>query len=297
LTSITEPAADELTLATSPSRTRWMRFVACAHALGGPWKVARKLLNAARVVAFYCSPGAVRRRTAQLAAKFGGPPPSYAQTLFAGFDMVRYLFVVFGKAFVNLYREQQLDGTLISVVRVLRVPSSAVDLFGLASNRDDIIDHVLQVTHVDVTFDLHLLELFPNGIDELERSVRRAVDGTHPDSETLRLCVEDDPSYHARLLEIIAGYRRDSANYRAPRRPEVRTDPAFEAVLAEEVFSTMPNFLAYARRMPTTLSAYRAHQLRNPTINSQLCDARLVEQLRERAGHPDATLQLQETSS
>lgn len=280
----------------SPERSQWARAVACARALGGPIDITRKLINAARVVLFYCSPWAVRRRLARLASQFGGPPPSYAQAIFAGFDMVRYLFVVFGAAFVELYRERKLDGTLISLVRVLRVPSSAVDLFGLASPRQDIIDHVLQVTHVDVTFDLHLLELFPDGIDELERAVRRVLDGTHPHLATLRLCAEDDPDYHARLLEIVSEYRKNPKTYRAPRRPEVRTNPAFEAVLAEEIFSTMPNFLSYARHMPTTLGGYRAHQRRTPTIDVPLCDPRVVEQVQRRFAPVPATPELEARS-
>jgi hypothetical protein len=273
-------SAPRASKAGSPARSQWSRMTACARALGGPRIIAHKAQICARVFGFYASSEQVTQRLELLASRFGGPPPTRAQFVFAGLDMVRYLFVTFGQGYVNLYREQQLDGTLISLLRVLNVPEAAVDLFGLASSREGIIEHVLQVTHVDVTFDLHLLDLHPGGLDDLERAVHSVLDGTHPRIEVLRICAEDDQGYHRRLLDIIDGYRRNPATYRAPRRLEVRTDPSFAAVLAEEMFSTMPSFLSYARRMPDSLLAYRDHYRTSPSVDVNRCDPVVVERVR-----------------
>ena len=128
-------------------------------------------------------------------------------------------------------------------------PVSMLDPTGFLSDRDTIVGHVMQVVHLNPVYDLQLIQMFPDGLEDFERQVQAMVDGTHPRARTIGAIVED-PDYHARLLDYVQRFRRDP-DTPPPVRDEqtLRADPAFAA--AERQFATLPGFIQYCNRLPT----------------------------------------------
>ena len=103
-----------------------------------------------------------------------------------------------------------------------------VDPTGFLSERDTIIGHVMQVVHLNPVYDLQIIQMFPNGLAELERQVEAMVAGTHPRHRTIGAIVED-PGYHARLLEYVRRFRRDPEAEPPVRQEQtLRADPVFQ---------------------------------------------------------------------
>ena len=128
-----------------------------------------------------------------------------------------------------------------------------IDPTGLLSARDTIIGHVMQVVHLNPIYDLQLLECFDDGVAELERQVEQMLAGVHPRQGTIAAIVED-PGYHARLLGYVRAYRADPAAAPPVRQEQsLRADPVFAA--AERTFSTLPGFVRYCTRLPTSPAA------------------------------------------
>ena len=111
----------------------------------------------------------------------------------------------------------------------------------------------MQVVHLNPVYDLQLIQIFPDGLEDFERQVQAMVDGTHPRARTIGAIVED-PAYHARLLDYVRRFRLDP-DTPPPVRAEqtLRADPSFAA--AERQFATLPGFIAYCNRLPTALPA------------------------------------------
>jgi hypothetical protein len=125
---------------------------------------------------------------------------------------------------------------------------SMIDPTGLLSDRDTIVGHVMQVVHLNPIYDLELLQMFPDGLEDLERQVEQMVAGTHPRHRTIGAIVEE-ADYHARLLDYVRRYRRDPSTPELRRRDQtLRDDPVFAA--AERTFATLPRFTAYCGRLP-----------------------------------------------
>lgn len=149
----------------------------------------------------------------------------------------------------DYYEQQGISFGFHQLLRVLDDPVSMIDPTGFLSERDTIIGHVMQVVHLNPIYDLQLLQLFPDGLDQLESQVAAMVAGTHPRSGTIGAIVED-PTYHARLLDYVRRYRLDPDTPPLVRQEQtLRDDPAFAA--AERTFATLPGFLAYCNRLPT----------------------------------------------
>jgi hypothetical protein len=123
-----------------------------------------------------------------------------------------------------------------------------IDPTGFYSERDTIIGHVMQVVHLNPVYDLQILQVFPDGLDELEAQVLAMVEGRHPRQETIGAIVED-ADYHRRLLEYVRAHRVDP-NVAPPVREQggLREDPSFAA--AERTFATLPGFITYATKLP-----------------------------------------------
>jgi hypothetical protein len=171
--------------------------------------------------------------------------PSRAQILFGGLDMLRFVITPAAR---DYYRQKQISFAFHQCLRVLDDPMSMVDPTGLLSDRDTIIGHVMQVVHLNPIYDLELLQMFPDGLEDLERQVEQMVAGTHPRQRTIGAIVEE-PDYHARLLDYVRRYRRDASTPQLVRRDQtLRSDPTF--AVAERTFATLPGFLAYCRRLP-----------------------------------------------
>jgi hypothetical protein len=147
-----------------------------------------------------------------------------------------------------------------------------VDPVGLLSDRDTIIGHVLQVVHANPIYDLQLLEMFEDGVAEMEAQTAAMIAGTHPRSRTIGAIVED-PEYHARLLEYVRAYRRDP-HARELRRRAGKAREREDFVLAEETFGAMTSAFRYAQRLPTSITGAVRHLRAQTSIDRRLCDPR-----------------------
>lgn len=221
-----------------------------AQAVGGPRAVAGKLARLARTVRLWLDPAEVRRRLAELERRgFIDAQPGRWQILFGGLDMLRF---VIEPAARDYYAQQRISFGFHQLLRVLDDPVSMIDPTGFLSDQDTIIGHVMQVVHLNPVYDLQLLQMFPDGLEELECQVAAMVDGTHPRQRTIGAIVED-PAYHARLLDYVRRYRQDPETPPPVRQEQtLRDDPTFAA--AERTFATLPGFIGYCNRLPRDLA-------------------------------------------
>jgi hypothetical protein len=249
-------------------------------AVGGPRQVPRKAWRFARTLLRFLDARDVDRRLARLQSRgLIETVPSRLQLAVGGYDMLRY-FIVPGAR--DYYESRGIDFSFHQLLRFLDDPVSVIDPVGILSARDTIIGHVLQVVHANPIYDLQLLEMFEDGLDEMERQTEAVAEGTHPRARSLGAIVED-PDYHRRLLDYIRRYRRD------PRTPPLlrkdghaREDPSF--VLAEWTFGELPSFMRYALRLPTRPREVLAHLARDRVISARHCDPEVVEAHRRAYG-------------
>lgn len=226
----------------------WQRIAA---AIGGPRAIGGKCVRIARTARLWLDPAAVRARLGELERKgFIDRQPGRWQILFGGIDMLRF---VIEPASRDYHAQQGLSFGFQQLLRVLDDPVSMIDPTGFLSERDTIIGHVMQVVHLNPVYDLQLLQMFPDGLDELEAQVAAMVAGTHPRRGTIGAIVED-PDYHARLLDYVRRFRLDPATPPLVRQEQtLRADPAFAA--AERTFATLPGFIRYCNRLPGDFGA------------------------------------------
>jgi hypothetical protein len=176
--------------------------------------------------------------------------PTRLQLLFGSLDMLRF---VIEPAARDYYRQRGIDFGLHQLLRWLDDPCSLIDPTGFFSDRDTIMGHVMQVVHLNPIYDLQLLQMFPDGLEEFERQVAEMVAGAHPRARTIAAIVEE-PGYHARLYAYVRRYRRDPTSPPPVREAQtLRRDPLFAA--AERTFATLPGFIAYCNALPRDLRA------------------------------------------
>ena len=225
-----------------------------AKALGGPALIAGKLRRVAVTLAVHVRPRELASRLERL-RELGlvDHPPTQAQLLFGGIDMVRFVIEPAARTY---YRDKPVSYHLHHLLRFLDDPSATLDPTGLCSTRDTTIGHLLQVVHLgccDPVYDLQVLQCFDDGLDELERQVRAMLDGTHPRHAAIASIIAE-PDYHRRLLDYIVAYR--SAPSTPPPfddGPPLRTDASFLAATA--TFRTLAGFLDYAAALPRSKRA------------------------------------------
>jgi hypothetical protein len=216
------------------------------QALGGPRQLSGKLRRLFRTARLWLDGAELERRLGTLRDKgLIQGRPSRAQLFFGGLDMMRF---VVEPAARQYYEERGISFGFHQVLRVLDDPTSMIDPTGLFSERDTIIGHVMQVVHFHPVYDLQLMEMWPDGLEDFEGQVQQMVDGTHPRHGSIGAIVEE-PGYHARLLDYVRRYRCD------PNTPElVRQQsapggsPRFAA--AERTFATLPGFVEYCLQLP-----------------------------------------------
>ena len=217
------------------------------QAIGGPRQVAGKLGRLLRTLRLYVDRRAIDERLRRLEDTgyvVGRPTP--LQILFGGLDMLRF---VIEPASRDYYRQKGISFGFHQLLRVLDDPVSMIDPTGFLSDRDTIIGHVMQVVHLNPVYDLQLIQMFPDGLEDFERQVQAMVDGTHPRHATIGAIVED-PEYHARLLDYVRRFRADPAAPPPVRQEQtLRADPHFAA--AERTFATLPGFISYCHTLPT----------------------------------------------
>jgi len=237
-----------------------------ADAIGGPRAVAGKLARIGRTAKLWLDPGEVRRRLGELERRgYVAEQPNRWQILFGGLDMLRF---VIEPAARDYYVQQGISFGFHQFLRVLDDPVSMIDPTGFLSERDTIIGHVMQVVHLNPVYDLQLLEMFPDGLDELESQVAAMVAGTHPRHRTIGAIVED-PTYHARLLDYVRRYKADPNTPPLVRQEQtLRADPAFAA--AERTFATLPGFLAYCNKLPADFATLARRMRRTDAFPIEL---------------------------
>jgi hypothetical protein len=240
--------------ANTPSATArkiespWRLVVA---AIGGPRAIGGKCVRIARTARLWLDPNAVLARLGELARKgFIDQQPGRWQILFGSVDMLRF---VIEPAARDYYALQGISFGFHQLLRVLDDPVSMIDPTGFFSERDTIIGHVMQVVHLNPIYDLQLLQMFPDGLEELESQVAAMVAGTHPRHGTIGAIVEGS-SYHARLLDYVRRFRRDPDTPPLVREEQTLRDaPTFAA--AERTFATLPGFIRYCNSLPAEFSA------------------------------------------
>jgi hypothetical protein len=215
-------------------------------AIGGPRQVTGKLRRLMRTLRLYIDGAEIDRRLATLQEKgFIRQRPGRAQIFFGGLDMLRF---VIEPAARDYYRQKGISFGFHQLLRVLDDPVSMIDPTGFLSERDTIVGHVMQVVHLNPVYDLQLIQMFPDGLEDFERQVESMVNGTHPRHRTIQAIVED-PDYHRRLLDYVRRFRRDPATPPPVREEQtLRNDPVFAA--AERTFATLPGFIEYCNKLP-----------------------------------------------
>jgi hypothetical protein len=217
------------------------------RALGGPREIRGKLARAGRTLRLWVDRRELERRLSTLERKGLIPArPTRAQLLFGGLDMLRFLITPAAR---DYYAQRGISFGFHQVLRVLDDPVSMIDPVGLLSDRDTIVGHVMQVVHLNPIFDLQLIQMFDDGLEDFEKQVEAMVAGTHPRHRTIAAIVEEE-GYHERLLDYVRRFRANPRTAPLVRGEQtLRGDPRFAA--AERTFATLPGFVAYCRRLPT----------------------------------------------
>ena len=267
--SPTETGGDTELKTRRQTASAWALLVAAA---GGPRQWAGKLGRFGRTVALYFNRKEVNRRLRRLQSLgFMETIPTGLQIAFGGLDMVRYFIAPGARSY---YETRGINFTFHQVLRFLDDPVSIIDPVGLMSDKDTIIGHILQVTHANPIYDLQILDMFEDGLDDLERQAQQMVDGTHPRQGTIGAIIED-PTYHAKLLDYIRRYRKDPATKHLVRDSgEIQNSRSF--VLAEESFSTLPGFMTYAAKLPTSFFGLLKHHRQHKVINPGYCEPKTI---------------------
>lgn len=233
--SMTEPTARRT---ASP-------FSLLRSAIGGPRALGAKARRARRTVGTWLDASELERRLCALEARGYIPQrPSRWQLAFGSLDMLRFVIVPFSR---DYYEQQGIDFRFHQILRFLDDPVSIIDPTGLLSERDTIIGHLMQVVHLNPIYDLQLLQMFPDGLAELEQQVADMVAGTHPRAETIGAIVED-ATYHGRLLGYVRRYRAGDSLPDLVRESRLRSDP--HAAAAERTFATLPGYVTYCLGLP-----------------------------------------------
>jgi hypothetical protein len=231
------------------ARTTESTIALIVRAIGGPRQAGGKLVRLVATARIFADRGELSQRMDQLALRgFISQRPSRVQLAFGALDMLRFVIV---PAAQDFYDQQGIDFRFHQLLRFLDDPVSIVDPTGLFSHRDTIIGHLMQVVHLNPVYDLELLQMFPDGLEELERQVEQMLAGSHPRASTIAAIVEDD-EYHARLLEYVQRYRNDASTAHLIREQTLRSEDESFAQ-AERTFATLPGFIDYCAALPDSV--------------------------------------------
>jgi len=178
--------------------------------------------------------------------------PTRVQLAVGAYDMLRFFIQ---PAAADYYERQGIGFGFHQLLRFLDEPASLTDAVGLFSTRDGIIGHLMQVVHANPVYDLQLLDMFDDGLDELEAQLEAMLAGTHPRARSIGAIIEE-PDYHARLLDFVRHWRADPAT--PPLlRSNVAADDRFRDL--EAIFGTMTTAMRYFCTLPTTLPGALRH--------------------------------------
>ena len=139
----------------------------------------------------------------------------------------------------DYYRQKGISFGFHQLLRVLDDPVSMIDPTGFLSERDTIVGHVMQVVHLNPVYDLQLIQMFPDGLEDFERQVQAMVDGTHPRARAPSARSSRTPTT-TRACSTTCAASAPIRDTPPPVREEqtLRADPHFAA--AERTFATLP---------------------------------------------------------
>jgi hypothetical protein len=237
-----------------------------ADAAGTPAEIAAKTRRLATILAGYADGADLDARLLQLKSRgYIESIPTRAQLAAGAHDMVRFWIV---PAAADYYASKGIGFRFHQVLRFLDEPASLADPVGFFSTRDGIIGHLMQVVHANPLYDFQLLEMFDDGLDQLELQLDQMIAGTHPRARSIGAIVEE-PDYHARLLAFTRAWRQDPT---VP--PMLRENVAGNDTLAplERTFGTLPAAMRYMNRLPATVPGALRHALTVTTFPLDLAE-------------------------
>lgn len=208
--------------------------------------MAQKLGRLARTLQGYGHERELMRRLDRLiSAGIIDEAPTKVQLFVGAADMLRFWI---SPAAAEYYASKGIDYGFHQVLRFLDDPSSVVDPVGFFSSRDGIIGHLMQVVHANPHYDLELLTMFDDGLDELEKQVEEMLAGTHPRQTSIGAIVEE-ADYHAQLLEYTRAFKKNP-HTSAPVRSNVKLNPHWQDI--ERTFGSLRTSMRYFCRLPKT---------------------------------------------
>lgn len=206
--------------------------------------VPGKLRRLGRALAAYGRGHEIERRISVLKRRgIIDVEPSLLQIVVGGIDMLRFFI---SPAAADYYRERNINYAFHQLLRFCDDPASLTDPVGLLSEQSVIIGHLLQVVHANPVYDLQLLAMYDDGLDQLEAELEAMLRGDHPRAGSIGAIVEE-PDYHARLLAFVRIFRRDPSA-RPLRRSNVEASP--ELLALDGVFGTLDAAARYFSSLP-----------------------------------------------
>ena len=178
--------------------------------------------------------------------------PTRVQLVVGSIDMLRFWI---SPAAADYYRAQGISYGFHQLLRFLEEPASLADPVGFFSTRDGIIGHLMQVVHANPVYDLQLLGMFHDGLDELEAQLGQMLAGTHPRATAIGAIVEE-PDYHARLHEFVRAWRADPS-IPPLLRGNVASSQLFGPI--EKTFGTLTGAMRYFCGLPATWAGAAHH--------------------------------------
>lgn len=180
--------------------------------------------------------------------------PTRVQLVVGSIDMLRFWI---SPASSDYYKAIDIDYAFHQVLRFLDEPASLADPVGFFSSKDGIIGHLMQVVHANPHYDLELLSMWSDGLEDLERQVERMIAGTHPRAISIGAIVEE-PDYHGKLLAYVRAFRADPMAA-APLRSNVSESEHWRSL--ERTFGSLRTAMRYFCKLPTDPVAAARHLL------------------------------------
>jgi hypothetical protein len=236
---------------TAPARLREPALSLLRRSLGSPKDLVDKLKRLGDVLYGFADGAMLDARLAQLKQSgFIDEIPARPQLVAGGLDMLRFWIA---PAAADYYQGQGISFTFHQLLRTLEEPASMVDPVGFFSTRDGIIGHLMQVVHANPVYDLQLLGMFADGLDQLEAQLEQMLAGTHPRATAIQAIVEE-AGYHARLLEFVRAWRVDPT---IP--PLLRGNIAKGFSEIEKSFGSLTGAMKYFTKLPKTWAGAAWH--------------------------------------
>jgi hypothetical protein len=239
--------------ADAPARLREPPLALLKRSLGDRAAVVGKLERLKQILAGYLDGAGLDARLAELRAQgFIDEAPTRVQLVVGSIDMLRFWI---SPAAADYYRAQGISYSFHQLLRFLDEPASLADPVGFFSTRDGIIGHLMQVVHANPVYDLQLLGMFADGLDQLEAQLEQMIAGTHPRAAAIGAIVEE-ADYHQRLLEFVRAWRRDPT-IPPLLRGNVAASEKYSAI--QETFGSLTGAMRYFTRLPTTWTGAARH--------------------------------------